>query len=113
VTPRDPRPDPSILEDGRLDEVAARHGVAIRQVRQMMGPQRIKRPPAAAVVETEEVDLASQASAPPMTAAEEPSTLDDGRLEELAASLGVTVGDVRRMVELGAAPHVRRSPRRG
>jgi hypothetical protein len=31
---------------------------------------------------------------------EDPATLDDGPLEELAASLGVTVGDVRRMVEL-------------
>jgi hypothetical protein len=26
-------PDPSTLEDGRLDELAARHGVTIRQVR--------------------------------------------------------------------------------
>jgi hypothetical protein len=32
--------------------------------------------------------------------AEDPAALEDGRLEGLAASLGVTVGDVRRMVEL-------------
>jgi hypothetical protein len=31
---------------------------------------------------------------------EDPADLDDGRLDELAASLGVTIGDVRRMVEL-------------
>ena len=42
----------------------------------------------------------SQASGPPLTAAEDPAALDDGRLEELAATLAVTVGDVRPMVEL-------------
>jgi hypothetical protein len=32
--------------------------------------------------------------------AEDSAALDDGRLDELAASLGVTIGDARRMVEL-------------
>ena len=41
-----------------------------------------------------------QASGPPLTAAEDPAALDDGRLEELGATLAATVGDVRPMVEL-------------
>ena len=93
-----PPPDPAALEDGRLDEVAAWHGVTIRQVRRMVGPKEIERPGAAAV-DTDEVVHRSQAG-PPTTADEEPAADDDGRLEELAASMGVTLGDVRRMVEL-------------
>jgi hypothetical protein len=66
-----------------------------------VGPQRFERP--SAVVDTDEV-VSPQAGAPPVTAAaEEPSTLDAARLEELAASLGVTVGDVVRMID-GAGP---------
>jgi hypothetical protein len=94
--------DPSTLEDGRLDELAARHGVTIAEVRRMVGPQQTERRGAAAV-DTDEVVHPSQASAPPMAAAEEPSSLDAGRLKELAASLGVTLGDVARMID-GAGP---------
>jgi hypothetical protein len=99
VPPADRLPAPSTLGDGRLDELAARHGVTIAEVRRMVGPQRIERRVAATVVDTEEAVDPSQAGTLE-TAAEEPAALDDGRLAELAASLGVTVGDVRRMVEL-------------
>ena len=95
-----PRSAPPTLEDGRLDELAARHRMRIAEVRRMMGPQQIQRQRAGVVAEIDEVAGPSQAGEPPATVGEEPATLDDGRLEELAASLGVTVGDVRRMVEL-------------
>jgi hypothetical protein len=88
----------SALEDGRLDDLASRHGVTIADVRRRMGPQRIEHPHAAAV-DTDEVLSPPQAGESPV-AAEESSALDDGRLEELAASLGVTVGDVVRMIEV-------------
>jgi len=84
------------LEDGRLDELAARHGVTIAEVRRMGGPQRIERPRVAVVVP----DEGPSEAGPPMTGAEEPAAPDEGPLEELAASLGVTVGDVRRMIEV-------------
>jgi hypothetical protein len=32
-------PDPSTLEDGRLDELAAAHGMTIHKVRRTMGPR--------------------------------------------------------------------------
>lgn len=98
VTQGDPLPNLSPLKNGRLDDIAARHGVTVGEVRRMMSPQQIERP--GAVVDTDELVRPSQASEPPMTADEEPFSLDDGRLEELAVSLGVTVGDARRMVEL-------------
>jgi hypothetical protein len=88
----------STLGDGRLDEIAARRGLTITQVRRMVGPQQMDRPSAAAVNIDEVVDP-SQAGGLPMTA-EDPSALDADRLEELAASLGVTVGDVVRMIEV-------------
>jgi hypothetical protein len=96
--------DLSTLEDGRLDELAAAHRATIKQVRRMLGRQRIERPRAAAV-DAEEVVRPSQATGPPTTAAEEASAVDDGRLEELAASLGITVGDLRRMIEVAGSRH--------
>jgi hypothetical protein len=90
--PPNPPPNRSKLEDGRLDELAARYGVTIRQVRRMMGPQQLEHPSAVATVDSEEV--VRPPGGPAITAAEEPSSLDNGRLEELAATLGVTPGDV-------------------
>ena len=43
VPATDPSPDPSTLEDDRLDELAARYGVPIATVRHWMNPRR---PPA-------------------------------------------------------------------
>jgi hypothetical protein len=97
----DPPPNCSTLEDGRLDELAARYGLTIAEVRRMMGPQQIERL-SAAVVDVDEVGRPFAASENAVTVAVEPSALDDVRLEELTASLGVTVGDVRRMLD--AAP---------
>jgi hypothetical protein len=94
--------DPSSLEDGRLDELAAKHGLTIAEVRRMMGPQQIKRPSAAAL-DTDEVVSPSQAGEPLEPAAEDPVALDEGWVEELAAGLGMTVGDVARMID-GAGP---------
>jgi hypothetical protein len=98
VPTADPPSDPSAPEDGRLDELAAHHGVTIGEVRRMMGPPEIERPNAT-VVDTDEVVRPSHVG-PLNTTAEEPAVLGNDRLEELAASLGVTVDDVRRMVEL-------------
>jgi hypothetical protein len=100
------RHDPT-LDDGCLDELATRHGVTIAEVRRMMGPQRVARrdPPnsgTSAAVGADLVDVRVPAIPTPTQAAvpEDSSGLDDGRLEELAASLGVTFGDVRRMIEV-------------
>jgi hypothetical protein len=94
-----PPHDRSTLEDGRLDELAARDGLTIAEVRRMMGPQQIERPTAAGVVDTDEVVGPPQAG-PLETVDGDPAALDDGRLEELAASLGVTLGDVARMIQV-------------
>jgi hypothetical protein len=94
VPAANPPPDPSTAEDGRLDELAARHGVTMRQFRRMVGSQQSERPSAATAVDTDEVVLPSQAGGRPMTAAEQPSALDDGRIEELAASLSSPMTEV-------------------
>jgi hypothetical protein len=91
-------PNPSTLEEGRLDELAARHGVTIAEVRRLMGAEQIERPRVAAVVDNDGVLGPSEAGGPPMIIAEDLFALDAGRLEELAATLSVTVGDVRRMI---------------
>jgi hypothetical protein len=98
VSSVDPPPGPEPLEDGRLDELAARHGLTIAEVRRMLGPQQIERPSASAVLDG--VVDPSQAGALPVAAAEEPAAFDNDRLEELAASLGVTMGDIVRMIEV-------------
>jgi hypothetical protein len=104
VPAADSAPNPCTLEDGRLDEFAARHGMTIRDVRRVMGPQMFARrqlevEPHPAVVPGN----GPGASLPPQPGAlvpEDSAGLNDGWLDELAASLGVTIGDVRRMVEL-------------
>jgi hypothetical protein len=104
VPAADPPPSLSTIEDGRLDELAARYGMTIREVRRVMGHQHFARPrpevdPHAAVAPAHEPD-ACMPPPPREPVTEDPAALDDGRLDELAASLGVTIGDVRRMVEL-------------
>jgi hypothetical protein len=94
----------STLRDGRLDELAARHGMTIREVRRAIDPQIVARPrvdvdPHPPVVPGDGPDPCLPPQ-PRAVGTEDPAALDEGPLEELAASLGVTVGDVRRMVEL-------------
>jgi hypothetical protein len=97
-------PDLSTIDDGRLDELAARHGVTVADVRRSMGPQQTGRSGNAAegsatpIAAEDPVDPRAQARA---VASEAPSDLEDGRLEDLAASLGLAIGDVRRMIEGG------------
>jgi hypothetical protein len=101
--------DDPTLEDGRLDELAARHGVTVAEVRRMMGPQRIERhgrqnagprfadPRAQGVVDVPTPSILAQSEP---VATEDSPAVDDAQLEALGASLGVTIGDVRRMIEV-------------
>jgi hypothetical protein len=86
------------LEDGRLDELADRHGFTIAEVRRMMGPQRLGRR-ADSVPEVEEDPVDRPAQSPPTTI-DGPSDPEESRLVDLATALGITIGDVRWLVEL-------------